>query len=193
MDDTRFDALTKTLVTGAVTRRRALTLVAGTALGGLMARLGLGADAAEAAACRRVGERCRRPANCCSGVCRGPEGKKTCRAHDVGTCRPELEFCLTDAECNGRNCICLTTTGGALFCGLPGGECTVCERDRDCLRLGFPSGSACVRLNGGRCAGACIETGGAACFAPCGPAIPAPEGLAPAGRGGPVPAPDGER
>jgi hypothetical protein len=195
VDRTRFDDLTKIIAAGATTRRRAIKLLAGTVLGGALARVRLGPGTAGAAGCRRVGEGCRSAAKCCSGVCRGPKGKKTCRAHGVGTCRPEQDFCLEeDGFCNGTDeCICLTTTGGALFCAAAGGICTVCERDRDCLELGFPPGSACVRLSGGRCTDSCTETGGTICIAPCGIEAPAPEGVAPAGRVGLVAALAGNR
>jgi hypothetical protein len=169
VDDLHFDWLTKLVARDVTSRRSTFRVLAGTLLGGTFARFGAGTAAA---ACRSVGARCRRASNCCSGVCRGPDGKQTCRAHDVGACRPELDFCLTDAECS-EGCICLTTTGRALFCARPGGICAVCERDRDCLELGFPTGSACIRLGVGRCANSCAETGGTICMEPCDQSAPA--------------------
>jgi hypothetical protein len=105
--------------------------------------------------CRNVGKACRRGEECCSGVCRGPKGKRSCRAHHVGTCLPGEDICREGftAVCNdGENCYCAVTSGGAPFCGqFDVGACTACRRDADCAEQGFPAGSACVRMSGEFC------------------------------------------
>jgi hypothetical protein len=137
-------------------------------------RLALGHDrrAAAGVGCRNIGKPCRRGGECCSGVCRGKSGQKSCRAHHAGTCRPGEDHCREGftAVCNnGENCYCVVTTGGAPFCGqLDVGACTACRRDADCAAQGFPIGSACIRMTGEFCP-LCPALGfTSACIAPCG-------------------------
>ena len=183
MDADRFDTLTRSLTRAASSRRRLLTRIARGALGGAAATLGLSVTEATHFDCRHVGIACTRTRQCCSGICRGPQGKKTCRAHGAGTCKqgepgictapqPELATCNNDADCG-----CVVTTGGSSFCGdffVPSGcgkactDCAVCKRDADCVRKGFPPGSACAPFSAGRCAGICES--GTKCVVPCGAA-----------------------
>ena len=181
MDADRFDALTRSLTGTASSRRRLLTRIARSALGGAAATLGLSVAEATHYDCRHVGITCTRTRQCCSGICRGPQGKKTCRAHGAGTCKQrgqELACTTPDVRlsvCNNDpGCVCYSTTAGSNYCaknvcptGDPVcGKCAVCKRDADCVRKGFPAGSACVPHSSGRCAGLCES--GTACMVPCG-------------------------
>ena len=118
MDADRFDTLTRSVTGAATSRRRLLTAAAGSALATLAAALGVADAGAFHFGCRHVGKPCTRSGQCCSGRCRGPKGKKTCRAHDVGTCTAEKDICLTGGpRCGGADeCECYVTTGGANVC-----------------------------------------------------------------------------
>ena len=125
--------------------------------------------------CLNVGVRCKNAGQCCSGVCEGKKGRRTCRAHDTRECKQDGPgFCaasnIIDAFCGETACLCYRTTGGSRVCGeeLSGvvSQCADCHKDRDCEDLGFPPGSACAPLFGGRCDGACEA--GMACIVPCG-------------------------
>jgi hypothetical protein len=111
--------------------------------------------------CLEVGQACKNADQCCSGICEGKNGKRTCRAHDTGVCRQEDPgICRADSPTGGSN-VC----GGAF--GLPGqggSECADCRKDADCLVLGFPAGTACVPMEG-NCAQQCGLT--TACVVPC--------------------------
>ncbi len=134
--------------------------------------------------CLSVGAICKNAAPCCSGICEGKKGKRTCRAHDAGTCEQEVPaICQSGSPltttCNNRpDCACLRTTAGSsvcgeLFCEREGcSECADCQRDADCVALGFPSGAACAPVSTGICAGRCDS--GMACVLPCGDEPPPP-------------------
>ena len=146
MDDRRFDALSRA-VTRDWSRRGTLRLLAGGVLGGLLT--GRSAPRAEATHfnCLHVGRPCRRSGQCCSGRCRGPQGKKTCRAHDTGICKANQDSCAgTPVRCGANgpaDCLCYVTTGGASFCG--GDRITViaCREDKECEAI-HGAGAACV-------------------------------------------------
>jgi hypothetical protein len=177
MDDTRFDALTRSFAAG-VSRR--------TILGGVLATVGLGAlsptvDAARkkkkkkklqlnAFGCVDVGKPCRgKDSKCCSDICQGKKPKKgkkdrsECVGHDESTCLRGQHLaecggvanvdCLTSAGLPGR---CSTTTGNAGYC-LTDGDCFPCKRDADCQAVAGPR-AACIP-----CAAECVATGGTAC------------------------------
>lgn len=172
MDSTRFDALVRSLAES----RRSL-------LAGALA-LGAGRIAAPAVeakrkkrkrkkkpkmaspnafGCLNVGDPCQAADQCCSGICDGTKGKRTCLAHDTGTCKQDGQL----VPCNNRtNCGCFTTTGGSDVCAelFPPSACAACRRDADCEALGFPQGSACISFD--------CESG-FACMVPCGKAPPA--------------------
>ena len=111
--------------------------------------------------CLEVRDACRSAGQCCSGICKGKKGKKTCRAHDTGTCKQDGAL----VPCNNRtDCGCFRTTAGSDVCAelFPPSECAACQRDADCLALGFPPGTACAP---GPCEGSL------ACMVPCGAVI----------------------
>lgn len=122
--------------------------------------------------CLELGDPCQSEDQCCSGICEGKKGKKTCRAHDTGTCdQTAVGYCEAEnpnlTVCNGGNCLCFATTAGSNVC-TNNVTCTDCKRDADCLALGFPRGSACAPVGGDlACDVLCPETG-MACIAPCG-------------------------
>ena len=123
--------------------------------------------------CVNVGNFCKNAGQCCSGLCEGKNGKKTCRAHNAGVCIADTDSCTAGVEvpCNPSNpsCFCTLTTGNAGFCaafsGGPAGHCRVCRKDTDC-EPEFGEGAACVVL-GGICTALCLATGRTACAPPC--------------------------
>lgn len=133
--------------------------------------------------CLEVGDLCTSEDDCCSGVCEGSKGKKTCRSHGTGTCyQDQVGYCLAEPDdafiiCNNSfNCFCYTTTAGSNFCGQGRSlndedpRCADCQTDADCLSLGYPAGSACAPVATGNCAGHCPT--GMACLPPCGVELP---------------------
>jgi hypothetical protein len=126
--------------------------------------------------CIGVGDRCQDAAQCCSGICDGRKGEKTCRAHHTGTCPQGGEGQCTNQDpsldaCNGTaDCFCSRTTAGSDVCVAyaPSGAdfCTDCVTDANCEAIGYPAGSVCLPLHEGMCAGACESN--RACFPPCG-------------------------
>ncbi|MGH2618112.1 MAG: hypothetical protein ACRDJC_23030 [Thermomicrobiales bacterium] len=132
--------------------------------------------------CLEVGDPCKTAGQCCSGICEGTKDKRTCRAHGTGTCNQKAPgVCeagdVSDTLCNGQQCLCTRTTAGSKFCGSHAfpSACASCQRDADCVALGFPPGTACAPFTGEfACAGTCEETGGMACLVPCGYVPPDP-------------------
>ncbi len=163
MEQRGFDEITKQFARTPRTRRLAMGLFAASGLGAVLGRVEPKSGVAQTVTCRKLSQTCRRDRHCCSGRCRGTKDKKTCRAHNEGSCKPGPSFCQigNDAVC-GDLCFCFTTTGGAPFRGkqVRGVEC---QRDAECVTLGFPAGSACAKHNGRVCE---IETS-TFCVSPC--------------------------
>ena len=118
--------------------------------------------------CLNVGQHCNgKDDKCCSGVCDGKKPKKgkkdksTCVAHNVGPCQDAFDVCAgVPVPCSlGDLGGCLKTTGNAPFCAIGDTPCTPCQRDSDCVALGFGIGAACVVCNF-LCA---TESGGTIC------------------------------
>ena len=125
MDPSRFDHLAMA-VGQRSTRRNALGLLAAFALSGLLSE-----DAA--AACQSSGERCGGGrGSCCSGLCKGPRGKKTCRCPQRVCCQCDsgsvpCAFVTDENACLER---CVKLTGSVVsttFDPSPGTRTTVCE------------------------------------------------------------------
>lgn len=121
--------------------------------------------------CLNVGARCKRAEQCCSGICEGKKGRRKCRAHDTGTCDQDAPgYCEAGnpylAQCNGGGCLCFRTTGDSRFCA-GSVVCETCQRDADCLSLGYPPGSACAPVSGDLACEEICESG-MACVTPCG-------------------------
>jgi hypothetical protein len=117
--------------------------------------------------CLNVDDPCTSATECCSGICEGTKGNRTCRAHDSGDCEAgiEPEACGEENESicttsSGDEGYCGTTTGNAGYCA-GAGACYPCKTDVDCQRANngfFGPTAACLK-----CA-FCPETGGTACF-----------------------------
>lgn len=119
--------------------------------------------------CVNVGGFCTTREQCCSGICEGKQGKKSCRDHDGGSgCQaglsegceggPPSVSCMTSTGLEGG---CDTTTGNAGYCG-SGFVCADCRKDVDCQDLCGIAAAVCVRCPD--CAGpSTIET---ACIGP---------------------------
>ncbi len=167
MDADRFDALTRALTGAEFSRRRLLMGVAGSTLAAVAVALGVAEADAIHYGCRHVGKPCRRNDQCCSSLCRGPQGRKTCRTHNVGTCTVAKDFCRTGTfGCGEDACFCFRTTGGANFCSTGGGSCMACTRDAQCEIALATRGAACVDNSHGNCT-SCSE--GTGCAFPCAP------------------------
>jgi hypothetical protein len=114
MDDHRFDALTRAL-SGTTPRRQALRLLGGGALAGLLTRLGAN-DAA--AGCGKVGDKCERSGDCCTGArckngrCRCKRGWLDCdgdgRCEDHRSDEAACGSCTT--VCSGSTDLCCRGT-----------------------------------------------------------------------------------
>ncbi len=173
MDADRFDRLTSRIGTG-MTRRRALTLMVGGALAALLSNIGLKEADAFGQGCLNLGRRCTKRQQCCSGVCRGPKDRKTCRAHQSGICRKDQDICTAplgdqpfcQAVGASTSCNCRRTTGNAPFCGFIH-TCEECVRDIECERKGYGAGAACVLITAGSGCNSCAATGGTACSPAC--------------------------
>jgi hypothetical protein len=150
MHPTRFDAFIR-FVARDWSRRGVLRFLAGAVTGLLTVH-----DVPRAQAmhfdCRHVRKPCTRSRQCCSGICRGPQGKKTCRAHGTGMCKTGQDSCevVGDIPCGDNtpngSCVCLVTTGGASFCG--GNHTgTTCTKDKQCEES-HGVGAACVPCDG---------------------------------------------
>lgn len=127
--------------------------------------------------CVDVGTFCHNNDQCCSGICTGTNGKKTCKAHDTRGCQLADDTCLQEGtvlcpdaaahainpddagEANKVLPFCFQTTGKAAFCGfLVGDHCVACSNDADCV-ADFGAGAACVV-----CAGFCAESNHTTCL-----------------------------
>jgi hypothetical protein len=116
--------------------------------------------------CLDVDDPCQREDQCCSGICEGKKGQRTCRAHDTGSCSAgeQFEICggTEDVSCTtsaGTPGLCGTTTGNAGYC-LASAHCFACQTDADCqeaLDGLFGPRAACIP-----CA-VCAKEGGTIC------------------------------
>lgn len=117
--------------------------------------------------CVDVGQFCQTNDQCCSGICQGKKGKKTCQAHDQSTCLAGQSDgfcsglvgevgCVTNTADDG---VCLTTTGNAPYCAISGG-CFPCATDADCVPY-CGAEAACII-----CPANCADAEGTMCAAP---------------------------
>ena len=124
MDDSRFDALARSL-TSSTTRRSTLRLLAGGALAGA---LGLrGADEA-GARCRRLGAKCARGDRCCGGArCAGRPRQCTC----TGDTKPCDGKCIPTTDCcPGETRACYSGPTGTENVGICRAGTQTCGPDR---------------------------------------------------------------
>ena len=111
--------------------------------------------------CVDVGKRCAKNKQCCSSICKGKHGKKTCRAHDASTCQAgqlNVNCGGVDVDCtngDGNPGICNTTTGNAPYCA-SSYYAVACRMDADCQPFCGPR-AACLTCGyyspGPTCAG----------------------------------------
>jgi hypothetical protein len=98
--------------------------------------------------CVNVGDVCQTAEQCCSGICAGKKGTKTCQAHDVDVCEVGQDSCAGEIRCTipsgPDEGFCFTTTGNAPYCGALDGECFACAKDAECVPF-CGAGAACVR------------------------------------------------
>ena len=161
MDDSRFDALTKTLAT-PTSRRQALKAFAATALAGMLSLSSLDKVFAKPK-CHHAGLGCDTDSKCCSNlcctgiccasgqICQNGQCIQACQTLCNGT---SARACSnTGSLCAGTSCGCLpalsSPTGG--YCS-SGGEDGACKSDCDC-----PAGFFCLA------AGVCFSAQGCPC------------------------------
>lgn len=184
MDGKRFDDLAVRF--GTSSRRGALRLLAGGALGAVLTALGLGLAPDEvAAACGDTGAKCKKGADCCATRCKKKRGQK------VGKCLPCTAETCPNGCCDGATC---RTGDSDAACGIGGESCVACpsgelcrngvcgpdpdycDAAADCDR--FPYGLSC-NFATNRCQ--CRTAGHGRCAAPnqyaCGPCCPGGNGV----------------
>ena len=112
--------------------------------------------------CVDVGDFCQNADQCCSGICEGKKGEKTCQAHNQSTCQAGDDSCVTfPISCTsdtGASGTCDITTGSASYCVVDS-ACFDCARDADCVPFCGPRAACFVCAN-------CQETGLTACGGP---------------------------
>ncbi len=116
--------------------------------------------------CVNVGAFCKNDDQCCSGICQGKQGKKTCQAHHTGGCTGQLHACAGDlvpcVTATDENGTCARTTGNAGYCVVVAFDfCAACSRDTDCQAMCGPQ-AACIV-----CESEC-EPNGTGCVGPSG-------------------------
>lgn len=143
MDDDRFDHIAKTLA-GSASRRVALRVLGGTALGAVLTWLGV---EQASAACLAPGATCRTSGACCSGRCKKRKGH---RRGKCTTCGTGKKFCPAVPACQA--CCANTDCPGSETC--QSGTCRVCPAGTFLCATGVccPNGQACVS---GACAATC--------------------------------------
>lgn len=166
MDGSRFDGLVKTLTVRPGSRRGLFRIVATGLLGAGLGGLGFGV---RAAACKPKGLPCNAGKPCCSGLCKGPTGRKTCRpATGQGTCTILKDTCEVGGQaafCGpaGAGCSCFIRPNGAAFCANTSSfDCLPCAK--------CPAGTVCVKARNGLCVACPVGTGPTTtiCVRPCG-------------------------
>ncbi len=156
MDDQHFDSLARSLASGR-SRRTAVRLLAGGALGALLTALGL---EEAGAACVRVGRRCETGRQCCTKRC--VRGRCACPR---GTTRCGRRCCPAGQTCQNGACVAAcagedpTVTCAANGCGPKTNSCNqtvdcgTCQGDLTCQN-GF-----CACPNGlTACSTNCVDT-----------------------------------
>jgi hypothetical protein len=143
MDSTRFDELTKALVT-LTSRRQALKALAATAVGGFLSISGIGTVFAKKKTCQSPTESCHNDKQCCSGTCCEGIccGQGQVCSRGICVCAPGTHpGCGNfDFGCNGNpECFCGETTEGTVVCVKEFSETSVCTQTSDC-----PAGYFCV-------------------------------------------------
>jgi hypothetical protein len=146
MTDHHFDRIARVL-SGSRSRRQALAALMFSVFGRSLAT----GSVVAGPGCKDVGKRCTSKADCCSGICSRKHGRKRCRAHDTGGCKPGHSGAICanhdDIPCttsSGLSGACFTTTGNAGYCG-NSANCMTCTRDDECRTFWNDDRAACAR------------------------------------------------
>ena len=147
MHQDRFDAWTVSVIRPH-SRRSLVHALAAVATGSGV--LWFGAE--DAVACKNAGAKCKKKHHCCSGVCKGTKGKKTCRCHVLGAACPPAKSvsCCGAADCGYNACV------DGMTCCLSAGA-VGCTADCDCCQGvpaicgGAPASRFCCRESGEGC------------------------------------------
>lgn len=151
---TSFDEVAKGLASGTVSRGRALRLLGGAVLGGLLTTI---PGVAGAEKCKPLGHKCATDVECCSRQCiKNPQGQgKICGS----VCTPG-QPCGTNSTSGA--CICSVTVDGNTVCieNAFVGCNACCTADSQC-----PTGTVCIANVTGisRCIPRCGEPVSASC------------------------------
>jgi hypothetical protein len=116
-----FDELASGLASGSISRGRAIRLMGAALVGGTLASLGI-REAAADNLCKPVNKKCRKNAQCCSGICSSLTG--TCEACSSTNC---AGCCDSNGRCQPG------TTDEA--CGIHGEVCQTCVAPSTCQRF----------------------------------------------------------
>ena len=174
-----FDALTRGLASGSISRGKALKLMGAALVGGTLASVGIGEASADEL-CKPEGKKCRKDKQCCSGDCEGGKCAAACTS-DGGSCGSNGQCCsgrCASGACaeacpsdrvllSNGTCVLPCTNGcpacagtGFAFCAreiesgtqfCSGGIGDSCATTNDC-----PTGEVCVSGGTpGRCLVAC--------------------------------------
>jgi hypothetical protein len=171
MDASGFDGLVRSLAR-LRTRRAALRLTAGA----LVAAGGASVAAGDAKQRRKKkckggrvpcdGQCCAEDKVCVGGECVSAQG--TCASGD-NSCNGDAAISCSNPNSGGADCACYLRLQGGTRCvqfTLDKGACDQCKTDADCVALGFPKGSSCIRDDGPDCA--CNANARGYCGEPCG-------------------------
>ncbi len=160
MDGVRFDRWTKTMATGATSRRGALRL----AMGSGLAAVALGAATSDALACRKNGKSCddkKQNGDCCSGICRSGKCRSNqaavgCTVRSGDSCKQSNSLVPCPKNPVG---FCVLLDDGKPFCAFFG-DCVFCRSDDDCTELSGGIPGKCIKT----CQACRGETDSRACF-----------------------------
>jgi hypothetical protein len=133
-EDGFFDDLARGLADGSLTRGKALKLMGAAVVGGTLGSLGIGGVAVADEECKPTGKKCRKNAQCCSGICSG------------GTCQAQTTTTTTSTSTTSTS-TSTTSTSTTPMC-IPTASSTTCTADNQCC-----SGNCCGTSTGspGRC------------------------------------------
>ena len=168
MDGARFDRWTRLLAADPASRRGALRLLAGGALGAVLARLGAEGAVAQdeclplrsscstsnpsrccsghcsrttSLCCLPASNKCKKGTQCCSTLCKGPTGKKKCRCND-GRLPCKGVCCATGETCRngtcGKDCQVNSDCGTSTRC-----QDRVCDENNRCTIVNKQLGTQC--------------------------------------------------
>ena len=152
--DSSFDGLARGLADGTISRRRALRMIGGALVGGVLASIPGMAWAAKPAPCpsgKKCGKRCCPDASfvCSKGNCACPSGTTNCGGtcvnlttfqtdpQNCGTCG---NICPPGTACSSGECLSLCSGGQSCCC-----QCSYCQVDENGFCIpGAPGITQCI-------------------------------------------------